>query len=255
MSIKALSHGNEIPSAAPVEKPTPPVSEARLHANRLNAQKSTGPRTEQGKQRSRLNATRHGFTGQVLCLPPEELDALNAIIRQFEQHYQPSGPQEHHLVHMLAQLQHRLHGIMAGTHNLFAIGAAENADLWDVNHPAVQTAFVFAETVRRSKDPLLTLSIYEQRLMRQYEKVLKMLRELQADRKTQEAREQEDLYQVAACHRVAGKEFSPAEFGFVYSNAESEALVKRKWVFEKAREAHKKGFDPESCKPALAFTV
>jgi len=31
--------------------------------------------------------------------------------------------------------------------------------------------------------------------------------------------------------------------------------VKRRWVFEKAREAHKKGFDPESCKPALAFTV
>jgi hypothetical protein len=144
---------------------------------------------------------------------------------------------------------------MAGTHNLFAIGAAENSDVWDVNHPAVQTAFVFAETVRRSKDPLLTLSIYEQRLMRQYEKTFKMLRELQAERKAQEAREQEDLYQVAACHLVTGKEFSPAEFGFVCSNTESQALVKRKWVFEKAREAHKKGFDPESCKPALAFTA
>ena len=254
MSIKALSHGNEIPGAAPVEKPTPPVSEARLRANRLNAQKSTGPRTEQGKQRSRLNATRHGFTRPGPLFASRGTGRAERHHSQFEQHYQPAGPQEHHLVHMLAQLQHRLHGIMAGTHNLFAIGAAENADLWDVNHPAVQTAFVFAETVRRSKDPLLTLSIYEQRLMRQYEKVLKMLRELQAERKAQEAREQEDLYQVAACHRVAGKEFSPGEFGFVYSNAESEALVKRKWVFEKAREAHKKGFDPESCKPALAFS-
>jgi hypothetical protein len=101
MSNKALSPGNEIPGAAPVEKPAQPVSEARLRANRLNAQKSTGPRTEEGKQRSRLNATRHGFTGQVLCLPPEELDALNAIIRQFEQHYQPAGSQEQHFVHML----------------------------------------------------------------------------------------------------------------------------------------------------------
>ena len=255
MSIKALSHGNEIPSAAPVEKPTPPVSEARLRANRLNAQKSTGPRTEQGKQRSRLNATRHGFTGQVLCLPPEELDALNAIIRQFEQHYQPSGPQEQHLVHMLAQLQYRLHSIMAGTHNLFAIGVAENSDLWNVNHPAAQTAFVFAETVRRSKDPLLTLSIYEQRLMRQYEKVLKMLRELQADRKAQEAREQEELYQVAVCHLVADKPFEPSQFGFVHSTAAAEAIVKQKWTREKAREAHKNGFAREACKPALAFAA
>ncbi len=56
---------------------------------------------------------------------------------------------------------------MATEHNLFAIGLTENSDLWDVNHPEAQTAFVLAETLRRSKDPLLTLSIYEQRLMRQ----------------------------------------------------------------------------------------
>jgi hypothetical protein len=255
MPTQSSSNNNEIPAAAPVEKPVRPVSEARLHANRINAQKSTGPRTEEGKQRSRLNATRHGLTGQVLCLPSGELDALNAIIRQFEQHYQPTGPQEQHLVHMLAQLQYRLHSIMAGTHNLFAIGIAENSDLWNVNHPAAQTAFVFAETVRRSKDPLLTLSIYEQRLMRQYEKTLKMLRELQTERRTQEADEQEELYKVAVCHLVTGKEFSPSEFGFVYSNAESDALVKRKWTLEKAREAHKKGFDRESCQPVLAFTA
>ena len=37
-----------------------PPSEAQLRANRLNAQKSTGPRTEEGKQRASLNATRHG---------------------------------------------------------------------------------------------------------------------------------------------------------------------------------------------------
>ena len=98
----------------------------------------------------------------------------------------PGNAQEKHLVHMLAQLQYRLHRIMATEHNLFAIGLIENSEFWDVNHPEAQTAFVLAETLRRSKDPLLTLSIYEQRLMRQYEKTLKMLREVQADRKAQE---------------------------------------------------------------------
>ncbi len=248
------------PSSSSEASPNPPTtirrapSEARLRANRLNAQKSTGPRTEEGKQRASLNATRHGLTAQVLTLTPEELKALQLLITDFEKQYAPANTQEKHLVHMLAQLQYRLHRIMATEHNLFAIGLTENSEFWDVNHPEAQTAFVLAETLRRSKDPLLTLSIYEQRLMRQYEKVLKMLREVQAERKAQEAREQEAIYGVGMCHLVAGKEFSPAEFGFVCSKAEAEALVKRKWTLEHANNAHTWNFDRESCGPALAFS-
>ncbi len=39
---------------------------AQLEANRRNALRSTGPRTEQGKRRSSMNATRHGFTGRLV---------------------------------------------------------------------------------------------------------------------------------------------------------------------------------------------
>jgi hypothetical protein len=230
-------------------------SEAQLRANRLNAQKSTGPRTDAGKQRASLNATRHGLTAQVLTLTAEELKALQALIVDFEKQYQPATTQEKHLVHMLGQLQFRLHRIMATEHNLFAIGITENSEFWDVNHPEAQTAFALAETLRRSKDPLLTLSIYEQRLMRQYEKTLKMLREVQAERKAQEAREQEAIYEVGMCHLVAGKEFSPAQFGFVCSSAEAETIVKRRWTLEHANNAHTWNFDRESCGPALAFAA
>ena len=38
----------------------PPLSEAQLLANFLNAQKSTGPRTESGKARSSMNALKSG---------------------------------------------------------------------------------------------------------------------------------------------------------------------------------------------------
>ena len=37
------------------------ASEAQIAASRRNAVKSTGPRTERGKERSRLNAPRHGL--------------------------------------------------------------------------------------------------------------------------------------------------------------------------------------------------
>ena len=50
------------------------VSEARREANRRNAARSTGPRTEAGKAASRRNALKHGLTGSTVDLgePPTD---------------------------------------------------------------------------------------------------------------------------------------------------------------------------------------
>jgi hypothetical protein len=42
------------------------ASEKQIAANRRNAQKSTGPKTESGKRRASLNAFRHGLASQGL---------------------------------------------------------------------------------------------------------------------------------------------------------------------------------------------
>ncbi len=39
--------------------------------------RSTGPKTPEGKARCRLNATRHGLTGQLNILTPEEQQAYD----------------------------------------------------------------------------------------------------------------------------------------------------------------------------------
>ena len=49
---------------------TKPPSEKQLAANRRHAQLSTGPRTPEGKARSRWNALKHGVLAKALIPEP-----------------------------------------------------------------------------------------------------------------------------------------------------------------------------------------
>jgi hypothetical protein len=52
------------------------ISEAKLEANRRNSQKSCGPVTEAAKNRSKLNAVKHGMRAATLVLLDEDAQAL-----------------------------------------------------------------------------------------------------------------------------------------------------------------------------------
>ena len=52
------------------------ISEAKLEANRRNAMRSCGPRTPSGKDRSKLNAVKHGMRAATLVLLDEDPQAL-----------------------------------------------------------------------------------------------------------------------------------------------------------------------------------
>ena len=52
------------------------VSPARLDANRANSLKSTGPRTPEGKEASRLNGLVHGLRAELAIIPGEDPEAL-----------------------------------------------------------------------------------------------------------------------------------------------------------------------------------
>jgi hypothetical protein len=92
------------------------VTEAMRKANRANAQKSTGPRTEQGKHNSRGNAFRHGIFGNKLCPWGEALDEDSVDYQRFCGRYrealQPRDAFEALLAADMARTQWRLERVL-----------------------------------------------------------------------------------------------------------------------------------------------
>ncbi len=52
----------------------------QIEANRRNAQKSTGPKTAEGKAASRSNATTHGLRASQLALPHEDPEEVQGFV-------------------------------------------------------------------------------------------------------------------------------------------------------------------------------
>ena len=69
---------------------------AQIEANRRNAQKSTGPKTDEGKARVRRNAFKHGMTARTIMpvLPQEAPKELEDRIQQAIAAMQPRNPLE-----------------------------------------------------------------------------------------------------------------------------------------------------------------
>src|SRR5579883_1143161 len=70
----------------------------RRKINRQNAQKSTGPKTQEGKDRSRQNALKHGLRAEVIPLPDEDPAEIRARSDAWNDYYKPRTPAEQHLV-------------------------------------------------------------------------------------------------------------------------------------------------------------
>ena len=73
----------------------------QIEANRLNAQKSTGPRSVEGKAAVRFNALKTGIDAQSQVIPGEDPAALEFLAAEYYERYQPATPEVRALVDTL----------------------------------------------------------------------------------------------------------------------------------------------------------
>ena len=144
------------------------TTEKQLLANRANAKFSTGPRTLDGKARSRANAWKHGLSAKDIIIEGEKSSEFAAFRTELWDQFQPALGLESVLLDRLAVLA------------------------WRLRRPALYEAACqpFEDRLRwKLVDDLKTLALvsrYETALMNNFHRTLQQLLAMQGLRRAQE---------------------------------------------------------------------
>src|SRR6516164_4220831 len=123
------------------------TSYRQIEANRRNALKSTGPKTEAGKQASRCNAVRHGLTAETVIGALEDAEDYKAFEAAITADYDAQSAVERELVLRLASILWRLRRATTMETGLFEIQAQhlrdyhENCKLPGHSNDVIQALF------------------------------------------------------------------------------------------------------------------
>ena len=157
-------------------------SAARLAANRANAQRSTGPRSVEGKARSSMNAVKHGLLSRQPLLADEDPAEYEELRDRLFEALAPDGAVEDLLVDDAVSLVWRLRRAREVESALFTIGATgpllEALRRSGEAHAAVGMAFA------TQASNFNVLSRYEASLVSRLRRTLLDLERRQAERMT-----------------------------------------------------------------------
>ncbi|MCX5645015.1 MAG: hypothetical protein NTZ17_10080 [Phycisphaerae bacterium] len=134
------------------------TSVAQVSANRSNAQKSTGPRTPEGKAVVAQNAVRHGLLAQEVVIKGEDPGEFELYRDQMLEELAPAGQMESMLAHRIVGLAWRLRRAERLQAAAFdKVEAKSEPPEWVLSpEQASRLLAVLAETGVRFPDPVVT---------------------------------------------------------------------------------------------------
>jgi hypothetical protein len=199
-------------------------SPAQYAANRLNAEKSHGATSPQGKARSSMNALRHGLTARVVVLPTEDMDAYQAFSKEIVDSLDAQTPVERQFAQTVADNQWRINRIRSIEDGMLGMGHFEAAGNFDCPSSEIHSAMTAARAFRNDSKSFVNLSIYEQRLHRSMKDALRQLKELQTERREKNKTGMDDSIRLLKTRQMKGlpseTEAAVKGIGVVYASAE-----------------------------------
>ena len=170
---------------------------------------STGPRTEEGKQRSSQNAIKHGlFARKLVLLDGETEQQFDELHERYRAEYKLCGATEDGLVRRLTELDWRLKRVF----NLEGAAIEDAIEKGDVEGKFLNN-----------------YSMYTQRLNRDFQAMLKTIREVQAPRLLQHSQHWREAVLILDHTQRHNIPWEPSEDGFVFSKE----LLERQLNFNK----------------------
>ena len=166
------------------------ASPAQIAANRANAQKSTGPRTAEGKKRASMSALKHGLTAQRLVLPHEDNLAYGEIRESLYNQYQPATEQECMLVDQLTSAWWRTLRVRQIETDMFDL------QIQTLNHTypekektkTTDRQALAVRFVTESEKDFVNFMRYDAQIERAFYRALNTLEKIQAARRREEQR-------------------------------------------------------------------
>jgi hypothetical protein len=159
-------------------------TQAQLNANRLNAQKSTGPTSPEGKAASSLNALKSGIDAHSHIIPGENPAELEALTAAFLLHYRPADPNQLSLVDTLIStewIQRRLRRVEAQLWNYQIECLDKNLTRAEFLDASIQHRSPIGHAFHAALDPFSRLQRRIDATNRMFLRTLKALQDLQAE--------------------------------------------------------------------------
>ena len=160
---------------------------AQIKANRKNAKKSTGPRTEEGKSRVAKNALKHGLLARDTVLPGEDPADFDRQLSALEADIQPANSLEFELVRQIADAQWRMRRLTRLETGFLAAAVDDQRRHLEKRRPDELRPGYDGETLLLGSAMLdrtqafVHLARYDGHLSRRFFRAVKQLRDLRRD--------------------------------------------------------------------------